>query len=142
MSYKEKYLKYKNKYLNLKNYFGGGDYDILKDSIIKAINARDLITLKNTLVFIYNIEEQEIKDKLKKDTSFSKLAIKNGLIGCLMALLNYGYQFDKSVICDQTAPYCHLEFIKYAHKNGCPWNKNTCLEAAKHGHLECLEYAH
>ena len=52
MSYKEKYLKYKNKYFNLKNHFGGGnDYDILKDSIIKAINARDLITLKNTLIF-------------------------------------------------------------------------------------------
>jgi len=71
MSYKEKYLKYKNKYLNLKNYFGGGgggnyDYNILKDSIIKAINDRDLITLKNTLVFIYNIKEQEIKGKLKK----------------------------------------------------------------------------
>ena len=30
----------------------------------------------------------------------------------------------------------------YAYKNGCEWNKYTCDNAAKNGHLECLEYAH
>ena len=31
--------------------------------------------------------------------------------------------------------------MKYAHENGCPWNEETCSEAAKNDHLECLEYA-
>ena len=61
----------------------------------------------------------------------------------------------------------HLECLKYAHENGCPWNEETCLccrkwspwvfeirarercpwdertcsKAAKYGFNECLEYA-
>ena len=35
-----------------------------------------------------------------------------------------------------------LECLKYAHENGCPWDKKTCSEAALNGHLECLQYAH
>ena len=27
-------------------------------------------------------------------------------------------------------------------KNGCPWSEETCFEAALNGHLECLKYAH
>jgi len=45
MPYKEKYLKYKNKYFNLKNQFGGNDEAII-NSVKKAIEASDLITLK------------------------------------------------------------------------------------------------
>ena len=36
----------------------------------------------------------------------------------------------------------HLECLKYAHENGCPWNEDTCSNAAKNGHLECLKYLH
>ena len=36
----------------------------------------------------------------------------------------------------------HLECLKYAHENGCPWDKFTCADAARNGHLECLKYAH
>ena len=32
--------------------------------------------------------------------------------------------------------------LKYAHENGCPWDKYTCSDAAYHGHLNCLKYAH
>ena len=36
--------------------------------------------------------------------------------------------------------------MKYAHKNGCPWNtssyQNLCSRAALNGHLEWLKYAH
>ena len=31
--------------------------------------------------------------------------------------------------------------LKYAHENGCPWDGETCSEAAENGHLECLKYA-
>ena len=36
----------------------------------------------------------------------------------------------------------HLDCLKYAHENGCPWNENTCAKAATNGHLDCLKYAH
>ena len=35
-----------------------------------------------------------------------------------------------------------LNYLIYAHENGCPWNENTCEYAAKNGHLECLKYVH
>ena len=28
------------------------------------------------------------------------------------------------------------------HERGCPWNEETCQNAAEKGHLECLKYAH
>ena len=36
----------------------------------------------------------------------------------------------------------HLECLKYLHERGCPWNEETCQNAAEKGHLECLKYAH
>ena len=30
--------------------------------------------------------------------------------------------------------------IRYAHENGCEWDKETCESAADQGHLECLRY--
>ena len=31
--------------------------------------------------------------------------------------------------------------MKYAHENGCRWNEDTCTNAAKKGHFDCLQYA-
>jgi hypothetical protein len=36
----------------------------------------------------------------------------------------------------------HIECLKYAHENGCPWKEDTCTQAALGGHIECLKYAH
>lgn len=36
----------------------------------------------------------------------------------------------------------HLECLKYAHENGCPWDIFTCADAAHGGHMQCLKYAH
>ena len=36
----------------------------------------------------------------------------------------------------------HLDCLKYAHENGCPWDEGTCSYAAEYGHLDCLKYAH
>ena len=44
--------------------------------------------------------------------------------------------------CSAAAKNGHLEILKYAHENGCPWNEWTCEMAAKYGHLDCLKYAH
>jgi hypothetical protein len=35
----------------------------------------------------------------------------------------------------------HLEVLKWAHENGCPWDARTCWAAAKAGHLEVLQWA-
>jgi hypothetical protein len=35
-----------------------------------------------------------------------------------------------------------LDLIKWAHKNGGQWNKDTCKCAAAKGHLEVLRWAH
>lgn len=35
----------------------------------------------------------------------------------------------------------HLECLKYAHENGCPWSYETTKYAAENGHLDCLIYA-
>jgi len=35
----------------------------------------------------------------------------------------------------------HLEVLKWARENGCPWDEETCAYAAKGGHLEVLKWA-
>ena len=30
--------------------------------------------------------------------------------------------------------------LKYAHENGCPWDKDTCRQSQR-GNLKCLKYA-
>jgi hypothetical protein len=38
------------------------------------------------------------------------------------------------------AKYGHLEVLKWAHLNGCPWDEITCSRAAENGHLEVLQW--
>ena len=64
----------------------------------------------------------------------------NGHLDCLRYAHENGCPWDKRT-CDNAAYYGHLECLKYAHENGCPWDEETCEEAAKYGHLECLKYA-
>jgi hypothetical protein len=35
----------------------------------------------------------------------------------------------------------HLEVLRWARENGCPWNSNTCSSAANGGHFEILKWA-
>jgi len=43
--------------------------------------------------------------------------------------------------CSWAAEGGHLEVLKWARENGCPWNERTCSCAAKGGHLEVLKWA-
>ena len=36
----------------------------------------------------------------------------------------------------------HIECLQYLHENDCPWDKEACARAAEYGHLECLQYLH
>ena len=44
--------------------------------------------------------------------------------------------------CSNAAIHGHLEILKYAHEKGFPWDEFTCSGAASNGHLEILKYAH
>ena len=46
-----------------------------------------------------------------------------------------------SQTCSRAAENGHLEVLKWARKNGCDWNSLTCARAAKNGHLEVLKWA-
>ena len=35
----------------------------------------------------------------------------------------------------------HLEVLQWARANGCTWHKDTCAYAAQEGHLEVLQWA-
>jgi hypothetical protein len=35
----------------------------------------------------------------------------------------------------------HLEMLKWARENGCPWDEQTCYSAASGGHIEVLRWA-
>jgi len=67
-------------------------------------------------------------------------AASNGHLECLKYAHENGCPWDKRT-CDNTARYGHLDCLEYAHERGCPWDEVTCEEAAKYGHLECLKYA-
>ena len=42
---------------------------------------------------------------------------------------------------DEAAKGGHLEVLKWARENGCPWDVGTCACAAEGGHLEVLKWA-
>jgi hypothetical protein len=40
------------------------------------------------------------------------------------------------------ANYGHLDCMKFAYENGCPWNVYTISFAANYGHLDCMKFAY
>ena len=65
----------------------------------------------------------------------------NGQLDCLRYARKNGCPWDEKT-CEGAAKYGHLECLKYAREQGCRWSKWTCYKAAENGHLECLKYAH
>ena len=51
---------------------------------------------------------------------------------------------DTRVVPRSTCTYAardgHLEVLRWARRNGCPWNEWTISAAAREGHLETLEW--
>ena len=44
-------------------------------------------------------------------------------------------------LCEIAARYGHIDFLRCARENGCPWDVATAFMASRNGHLECLKYA-
>ena len=54
----------------------------------------------------------------------------------IMYIENRWDEFPKNMICRKAAQYGWLDLLKWARKNGFPWNSLTCSCAARNGHLE------
>ena len=118
----------------------------------------NILTLKQSNE---NISEYLLidKDAIYKSPRCLQYAINNGIevnndmlenilknkspkcIQCIKVMKDNGYKLPENS-CDIAIEYGNVEFLKYAHENGCPWNKETRYSAARKGHLECLRYAH
>jgi len=65
----------------------------------------------------------------------------SGHLECLKYAHEQGCPWDEET-CEYAATNGDLECLKYAREHGCPWDDWTCMRAAEYGHLECLKYAH
>ena len=59
---------------------------------------------------------------------------------CLQWALQNGCPWDENT-CKEAASGGHMGVLQWAHGNGCPWNEWTCSGAALGGHLEVLQWA-
>jgi len=82
-----------------------------------------------------------LKEDDKTSTYICNNAVKGGHLDCLRYAHENGCPWDYNT-CWRAAENGHLDCLKYARENGCPWDKRTCWFAAEYGHLECLKYAH
>ena len=55
-------------------------------------------------------------------------------------LRSEGCPWDEDT-CGEAALMGHLDVVKYAHENGCPWDEEVCRAAAECGNLDVLKYA-
>jgi len=77
---------------------------------------------------------------LKKNIELASQLAKYGHLNILKWAKENGCPWD-SWTCANAAYGGHFELLKYARENGCPWDSWTCETAAYRGHLEILEYA-
>ncbi|ATZ81227.1 ankyrin repeat domain-containing protein [Bodo saltans virus] len=112
------------------------------------------LAIRNNFEFddLYKNENSELYDFYENMLKISCVGIKNkctdcnvaarkGHLVCLKYAHENGCKWDKKT-CQYAAENGHLECLKYAHENGCPWDENECFYAAYFGHLKCLQYVH
>ena len=68
-------------------------------------------------------------------------ALNIGCVSALQRLQRGGRLSRQELLCQAAARGGHLEKLKWARANGCPWDGWTCAGAAKGGHLEVLQWA-
>ena len=109
--------------------------EIIKE-FLKYLNKADnyvlLFVCKKIALIVGKQENKLIMDEI----------IKYGSVNQLLWFESLGNKYDRDKICKISVTGGNLEVLKYAHKNGYHWNKNTCNYAALNGQLECLKYAH
>ena len=79
-------------------------------------------------------------NKLDKDLEENYLiALEKGHLHVFKWLIEKNYKF-KNIVINVFAKNGNLECLKYAHENGCEWDKEKCCDAVRNRHLECLKY--
>ena len=69
-------------------------------------------------------------------------AVKKGYLSTLKHMHSRGRLSRKNDLCEDAARGGHLEMLKWARENGCPWDELTCAAIAAYGgHLEVLKWA-
>jgi hypothetical protein len=105
------------------------------DDLIEYIKLFDYWIINKIPNEFYNWIFQN-KNKINIDL-LNELFPMNDLIKQIHIIIN----ISNNYLCENACIYGFLNLLKYAHKNGCPWNKNIiCCDAVFNGHLECLKY--
>jgi hypothetical protein len=68
-----------------------------------------------------------------------RIAALNGHLEILRWARSQGCPWDE-ITCTWAAQKGHLEVLKWARSQGCPWSSWTCTWAAEYGHLETLKW--
>jgi hypothetical protein len=68
-------------------------------------------------------------------------AAERGYLSTLKCLRRQGRLCNNRLLCAYAARGGHLEVLKWARENGCPWDEKTCAHAARGGHLKVLKWA-
>ncbi len=74
-----------------------------------------------------------------QDINLLKFGAKRGLLEYCEIGLSRGN--SKWRVCETAAKHGHLEVLQWARNNRCSWNEWICEIAARHGHLEVLQWA-
>ena len=68
-------------------------------------------------------------------------AVMKGYLSTLKHMHSQGRLSRKKDLCEDAARGGHLDVLKWARENDCPWDEDTCWRAAVGGHLGTLKWA-
>ena len=135
---------------------------------LESIKTEDLITIVENRIYLnMNTDNSimellwrfgETHEKLRRDIKKLSSIIQLELEPYLSKVSIYEVDSDRYVfygircmieiegqlentLCEKAAYYGNLRLLKWARKNGYPWNESTCAEAALTGCLEILKWA-
>jgi hypothetical protein len=104
-----------------------GRSDVIKDADLACLRA-----VSRSMRDAVNATMEDLRD--------AGLAAKLGCLTALRNLLQRGH-LDRRFVCKNAAQGGHLEVLRWARANGCPWDEATCASAAESGHFEVLRWA-
>ena len=104
----------------------------------------DGVILSLSLVYeVFEYIHSDMKRIIHRQQQVGKLPLtlimRSGLEDYFKGVL-LGTKFT-GLLCDYSAKSGYLITLKWAVKNGCPWDERTSLAAARGGHLETLKWA-
>ena len=89
------------------------------------------------------LEDRKWRPQFRRSWEFyvTKIAAKHGHLDCLKLAHLEDCPWNENT-CYYAAYFGHLDCLAYAHENGCEWGESTYNAASGNGHLDCLKYLH